>query len=80
MNRYYFIIENKMLHIVSQADYDSGYNTSYDIDPTLKNDLEEFGCYELMEGIYEIDKEDSNWAGKLRENLINYGLKERRFH
>ena len=56
MNKYYFIIDGNLLNIVNQKDYEGGYNNSYNIDPELTIELKEFGCHELMEGIYEIDK------------------------
>jgi len=61
--------------IVSEEDYNAGYNASYGVESDeLRNLLEKNKCYELQEGIYEICTSD---VETLRTNLNNFGLEEK---
>jgi len=65
----------KTISIVSEEDYNAGYNASYGVEPDEVRDLlEQNQCYELQEGIYEICTSDID---VLRNNLNEFGLEEK---
>ena len=61
----------KTVRIINEEDFNQGFGVSYGVDSQITELLEMIGCYELMEGVYEVTDED-----EVRETLLDFGLIE----
>lgn len=77
----YFILDNDpdmgtCLCLVTEDDYNNGYNASLNsevMDDNLYDTLDELACYELQDGIFEVQGD----VDEIRTTLTNLGLEEK---
>jgi hypothetical protein len=81
MKHFYIITEDpdmgKCVLVVSEKDYNAGYNASYTVPQEISDFLYELGLPETMEGCYEIPSK-MNYA-TLRKTLNDFGMEEKDF-
>jgi hypothetical protein len=62
--KYIITFNNGIINISNEDDFNSGFDSSYEIGDDLNNLLNQHEIYELMEGIYEGTRRNLN-------NLLN---------
>jgi hypothetical protein len=80
--KYFYIIDEdpdmgRCLLIVSEKDYNAGYNASYTVPQEISDFLYELRLPEEMEGCYSIPRKID--YSVLRKTLNDFGMEEKKF-